>query len=316
MNADDHIFHAETDSGHIYKVFIEMVSGFGFRRCALVLSKHGMFLTEMDPERKYLFDAKFESSKFKYFKYEFEEEEVVLDLGIVPFKKLVGTAKKKDCIIFFIKKPIDNAQISSLSFIIKPKNSGEGLQRSDENDLAVSRCKKSLIDFPPESYDKDGVSCPVYNEPVVLNTSDMQKLKKPSSTASTKSGVVLTIQPKTFISFSGTDDINLNKLCFGKYNSEKPKYERTFENTTIAQISKAAGFGGLTRFFAPPLDNIDASSYPAKVVADMGTIGVFCVFIKDKEQIDREAVEIQRKANDVIEGPVKKKRPARKNLKR
>ena len=312
MSRENNIFHAETESGHIFKVLIEIINGLGFKRSNIILSKDGIFLRDMDQFKKFLFDVNLKRENFKYFKYAFDTETVCLNLNIAAFKKLIGTIKKKDCITFFIKTPADGSLITELVFVIKPRSAVEGLQRSDENTISVSAQEETKLMLPQHEYENaDGVVKSVYEDPVVLNTTDMQKLKKPCSTAvSEKCGVVITIHPKEFISIYGTDEINKNKLCFGTPSSTSFVYEKTFETLTMSQISKITGFGGLSRFYAPVLQG-----FPLKIVSDMGSIGTFCIFLKDKSQIATEEAEAREKKIYNEEKTGKKKKNIRKKVK-
>jgi hypothetical protein len=277
------IFHAETDCGHIFKVFIELLSGLNFRRCCLKISKKGICMRDMDQFKKVLFDVFLDRDNFKFFEYEFEEETICFSFGVLAFKRLISTIKRKDSLGLFIRDP----SLKELIFVIKPRYTEDGLFRKDENQITISQQEENFVSLPPDEYEEDNQIKKVYSQPVVLGIQEMQKLKKPCAN-SVSGGVSIKIQ-KEFISFCGTDDLTKNKITFGT-EKEGYFYEKTFESFKISQLSRSTGFGGLIRFYAPLV-----SECPLKIVMDMGGIGKFSLYVKDKEQIEKQEIEQREK---------------------
>ena len=82
------VFRAETDHGHAFKIFIEMLHGLGFTRCTFSISKTGIISREMDQGKKILCDFDTNSQKFKFFRYNLPEKEVHLQFNVSAFKKI------------------------------------------------------------------------------------------------------------------------------------------------------------------------------------------------------------------------------------
>jgi len=273
------MFYAEAQKGFVVKVTFDALA-LRLSRSTILFKKDGIYLRDSDQRKHVLFDVSYLRANFKVYRC---LTDVALSFNVKFLQKLIRNVKKKDSIIIRVDK--DNPE----TIVLAIKSDGnKSVPRVEFIEISVQREKMKALPALPDGR---------YGFPMVIDSSEFQKIKKFS--AVNVKVITVRMQSNNFIAFlGGSDKVFKNRLEFGELVPEpedvgedeevgesgiKGFYEEEFNMNTFNMLVKMAGLGTRMQFYRPRVPK-----FPLLVKAQAGDLGTFQVFIKDKEQIERE----------------------------
>lgn len=268
----NYVFHAKIAKGYVMKVLVDVLSG-PLARATFIVTNTGIIIREMDSASTVLFDVSIPRGNLQEYRC---RRDINFSVNLKHTQKILKNVKKKDSVTFFIK---ENSGTEKLGVTILP----EGFKKSQ-------RYETNFVVFKEEVMDKI-VNVPdmVYHDPVVMESSDFQKIKRLISNSKTLN--IKMIQDK-FLRFKcDSQDILGHKLCYGNKDDveegEDITYAEEFRSLSISYLVKVPGFSSQMQFSAPT-----NPSFPLKVTVNMTqtacTIGTIVIYMKHVKQIDFE----------------------------
>jgi hypothetical protein len=181
---------------------------------------------------------------------------------LVHFHRMVRSVKKKDSIELFIEEKSPN----DLGIKVIPK---------ENNRITISYVKIQSI----QNLDID---IPVgYGKPIIVNSSDFQKMIKEMSSIGTTMKVVSSNHKIEFSCNAG--GILKRKVQFGEDDEDDDvsayEYSQDFITEQLCRITKLSGLGSNMQIY---------TGKPLLFTSNVGNLGKISIYIKSKEQIDTE----------------------------
>ena len=213
-------FYAKISKGYIPKVAFDAMAT-NIQHIPIKLSKRGMFIRVADREEvvsaRSMWDISWERKKFSEYKC---EKTKTISVNVKHMQKMLKNVKKKDSLTFFISK-IDPDR---LAILIQPsgvQNSGTSA-RAETVFLSIKQVDVVVPDLPNTYINDNGDKENAYGNPMVIDSSNFQKIKKMTSVC--KTTINVKIQKNNYISFCvGDDNVMGSHLVFGElsYTPEK-----------------------------------------------------------------------------------------------
>lgn len=298
------VFYAVASKGYTLKVLIDVLSGV-VSRTTVFLSEDGIRIRKMNQNKMILFDCFLEREKFRSYHCKKSKR---ISLNLVHLQRIIKNVKKKDSMTLFIAKkgPDDPENSEKLGLIIRPEGSSSKQSRTETNFIVVkdeSDPSKNTTPSLPEYHQDGEENIPVYEYPVVIDSSDFQKIKKLTSIGKT---ILVNIQSHNYISFyCDSGDIYSSMLEYGmkmeesdsesdeddesddEDSSPKGWYEASFYTSIFNLLIKLPGLCSQIQFYSPKIPG-----YPLKLKMNAGTgqsiLGDIQIYIKDIDQIKAE----------------------------
>jgi hypothetical protein len=285
------IFYAKTNKGYIMKTLFDVLSA-NIQRVYLSLSPSGIAQCQADTDNVMLFDVDFSAENFKQYRC---QKSICISLPTKHVQMHLGNVKKKDSVTFFIderKSPSD------------PPRFGISIQTEGTNKNSSSRLETNYVVYCEElSYEMqtspDKLTDGCYGDPVVIDASDYQKLKKIITKAQAR---VITIKMRggSYLSFSRDSGTTSSILEFASddYDGENDKveYEGQFYTSVLNTLVKLPNMCNQMQLYPPT-----TPGYPLRIrlnaAQQSAFLGIVQVFIKDNEQINHEEAKTQEKKN-------------------
>lgn len=315
VSKKDCVFYAKVVKGYIPKVSFDAIAT-NIGRIPINVTANGMIIRVADRDEAKsahsMWDIEWERKQFTFFKC---SESMSFTLNAKHLQKMLKNVKKKDLLIFFIKREEKNRSMMGIS--IQPTGSqGDHAAKMETIYISINHVDIILPMLP----DKDA-----YSHPMVVGSTDFQKIKKMSGVSKTTINVVM--QKSNYIAFkSGDKKVLTNELEYGELsmnpddnsgsnssedeesNSSKESdsesnsddsedyllkypsiYNQDFDMNLFAPLIKLPGLCTQMEFYVPLMNN-----FPLKISMSASSgLGRITYYIKDKRQIG--AIETQKK---------------------
>ena len=209
--------------------------------------------------------------------YKFNSKKIYIGINLNHFHKMLKSIKKKDSIELFI----DEDAPTDLGIKVIPKENN----RVTTSYVKIQNVQNLDINIPTG-----------YNKPIIVSSSEYQKLVKEMSSI----GTTLKVLSKNYsIEFScNAGGILKRTVQFGELDEhddedvpeggggggtsstkENAEYEQEFVTDQLCRITKLSGLSSNMQIFP---------GKPLLFSSSVGSLGKICIYIKSKEQIDSE----------------------------
>lgn len=254
---NEYLFRAKCHNAYLFKILSEILQTNLKTSCFQITSK-GIFLRQMDVNRKTLVDVKLSAENFLSFYYP-SDHSMFLGLTLNHLHKLLKTVKKKDSIGLYIKKN----EPTELAIQVFPKENN----RVTTSFLKIQRIQNILVDLPQG-----------YKNSVVIPSSEFQKISKDILAIGKSVQISATLDTLEFSVDAG--GILKRKVEYGNLHHEKQAttYNEEFETDQIIKISKICNLSTLIHIYC-------VSHLPVCISTQIGQLGKISVYIKNKKQV-------------------------------
>lgn len=219
-------FFAKVAKGFIPKTAFDALAT-SMSRITLRLTKKGIFIRECDTEdirySRILWDIQWPRSRFSLYRC---TKEHIVTLNAKHLQKQLRNVKKKDALTFFVKKN-DESQIG---ITIQPAGtqSDGPAARTETVYISIQHVESDISLMPdlPNTYvDDTGAERSAYSYPMIIGSTDFQKVKKMSGDLTVK------MQKGNYISFyAGDSTVMSAHLEFGELTMDpEPDDEENVE---------------------------------------------------------------------------------------
>jgi len=268
------IFKAKTVNGYCMKILSELFQH-NLKTAFFRINAQGIFLRMMDPKRRILIDLVLKANKFNFYKFKSPEENLFVGINLTSLHKTMKTIKKNDSVVW----KIEGARPNNLIIRVIPK---ENPTRISESIIKIQDAQHLVLDLP------DG-----YGKSVNLPSSDFQKSYKDVSSVGSN---FINITSKGFqIKFSsGENSLIPKSVSFGEAeetdddsdseDEEETPYNQNYETDQLSKITKISSLGPHMQIYA-------RSGLPLLFKTSVGHIGRISIYLRSKEQIEREKEE-------------------------
>lgn len=261
------IFKCKSNEAYCIKILAELLSN-NIKTGCFVLDESGIYLRMMDHHRSILIDLVLNANNFQM--YKFSGKKIYLGINLNHFHKMLKSIKKKDSIELFIMEEAPN----DLGIKVIPKENN----RVTTSFIKIQNVQNLDINIPTG-----------YNKPIIVSSSEYQKLVKEMSSI----GTTLKVLSKNYtIEFScNAGGILKRTVQFGEMDEEDAtsatghddatsEYEQEFVTDQLCRITKLSGLSNNMQIFP---------GKPLLFSSSVGSLGKICIYIKSKkEQIDSE----------------------------
>ena len=288
---ENYLYYAESQSGHIVKVLVEVLQSCLTNDAYFTFEKGGIKSCNVDNKATTLINFDLPMEKFeKYFispewttssggssvgTKEIPKEPVPMTIAITikHLHKLLKNVKKKDSITFFI----DKSHPLKLGIRIVPVTINKKSERAETSHISF----RTVENFASTSVPED------YHPPKVIPATEYQKMCKKMAVIPGKD-ISITIQRSNFICFfCDGGNIVSSEMTFGEKETNVPDgelYVGNFYTTMLNQLIKMPGLSSRMQISAPK-----NKVYPIRIKMDAGNLGTIEVYLKTKELIEMEA---------------------------
>jgi proliferating cell nuclear antigen PCNA len=253
------IFKCKSNEAYCIKILAELLSN-NIKTGCFVLDDTGISLRMMDHHRSILIDLILNANNFQM--YKFNSKKIYLGINLNHFHKMLKSIKKKDSIELFINEDAPN----DLGIRVIPKENN----RVTTSYIKIQNVQNLDITIPTG-----------YNKPIIVSSSEYQKLVKEMSSI----GNTLKVLSKNYsIEFScNAGGILKRTVQFGDVDEDddptSASYDQEFVTDQLCRITKLSGFSNDIQIF---------TGKPLLFSSNVGSLGTISIFIKSKEQIENE----------------------------
>lgn len=256
------IFKCKSNEAYCIKILAELLSN-NIKTGCFVLDDTGISLRMMDHHRSILIDLMLNANNFQM--YKFNSKRIYIGINLNHFHKMLKSIKKKDSIELFI----DEDAPTDLGIRVIPKENN----RVTTSYVKIQNVQNLDINIPTG-----------YNKPIIVSSSEYQKLVKEMSSI----GTTLKVLSKNYsIEFScNAGGILKRTVQFGELDepdddtaAKESEYEQEFVTDQLCRITKLSGLSSNMQIFP---------GKPLLFSSSVGSLGKICIYIKSKEQIDSE----------------------------
>jgi len=257
------LFKAKTQEAYVIKILAEILSN-NIKTGCFVIDENGISLRMMDSHKTILIDVILNAEKFMI--YKFNTKKMHIGINLAHLFRLIRSIKKKDSIELFIeeKSPTD------LGIRVIPKENN----RTTTSSIKIQSIQNLDIDIPTG-----------YSKPIIINSSDFQKMIKEMSNI----GSVVKVSASNYkIEFNcNAGGILKRKVQFGENDDDDDdkdafnEYSQDFITEQLCKVNKLSGLGSNIQIY---------TGKPLKIISNVGNLGTIDIFIKSKEQIEMENI--------------------------
>ena len=257
------IFKAKSQEAYCIKVLAELLAN-NIKTACFVVDETGISLRMMDHHRTILIDLDLKAENFTI--YKFNSKKMYLGINLNHLYKLAKSIKKKDSIELFI----DDKNPNDLAIRVIPKENN----RISTSYLKIQTVQNLDIDIPTG-----------YNKPVIVSSSEFQKMSKDMSNI----GTTMKVTSKNFqiVFHCNAGGILKRSVQFGEEETDEDtvdssastEYCQDFLTEQLCRITKLSGLSS------------NMQIYPGKPLlfrSNVGSLGKISIYIKSKEQIESE----------------------------
>lgn len=267
------VFKAKTDQGHQFKILSELLQN-NIKLACFEIDESGIRLRTMGENQTILIDLDLKSDHFSIFNFKLDAP-LIMGIQVAFFYRMVKNVKKKDSIELFI----DSEHMSELGIKIIPK---EG-DRITTSTVKIQNIQNISIELEDE-----------YKKPVIVKSTDFQKLCKEITISSTTQITTC----GSLIKFT-VNSGEVMKRCseFGERDEdddESEQYEEDFETEKLIKIAKLSGFSSNINIYSK-------NGYPLMFKSAIGTLGEIKIYIKSKNLQEIESHSVEEKEEVVKE---------------
>jgi len=253
------LFKAKTQEAYVIKILAELLSN-NIKTGCFVIDENGIYLCMMDSHKTILIDLVLKAENFSI--YKFNSKKMYLGINLVHFHRMARSIKKKDSIELFIEERCPN----DLGIKVIPKENN----RTTISYVKIQSIQNLDIDIPVG-----------YGKPIIVNSSDFQKMIKEMSSIGTTMKVISSNHKIEFSCNAG--GILKRKVQFGEDDEDDDvsayEYSQDFITEQLCRITKLSGLGSNMQIY---------TGKPLLFTSNVGNLGKISIYIKSKEQIDTE----------------------------
>jgi proliferating cell nuclear antigen PCNA len=266
------IFKAKSNEAYALKILAELLAN-NIKTGCFEIDSTGIFLRMMDHHRRVLIDLNLSSESSGFTMFKFSSKKMFLGINLTHFHKMVRPIKKKDQIELFIDDEFPN----NLCIKVTPKENN----RTTTSTVKIQSIQNLEIDLPTG-----------YSNPISISSINYQKMLKELGNI----GNSIQVSAKKYsINFScSATGVYGRTVSFGNTednddDDEDVNYDQEFNTETLSRISKLAGL------------NTNIQIYPGKPLyfkSNVGNLGEINIYIKSKEQIEKDSCTIDNSDSD------------------
>lgn len=259
------IFRARTSEGYIIKVLSELLQN-NIKNGCFEIDRRGIFFRMMDTHRRLCIDFELLGENFSYYQVN-TESKIFLGVNLMHLRKMLKPIKKKDSIEF--RKESENSDTLCIKII--PKEGGKvttsniKIQNIQNIDLGLPEGYENYISIPSSDYQK---MC-----------KDMESISQNINIRATKNTIRFTADMSCVYSrsiiFGDGDDTDEKKIV----------YDQHFESEQMNNLGRISGLGmtagNIIQIFC-------RQNLPILFRTNIGTLGKINIYIKSKEQVEKE----------------------------
>ena len=264
------IFKCKTNSAYIIKVLAELLQN-NIKTGCFSIDNDGIKLIMMDCNRTILLNVNLDSDNFTV--YKFKSAKMYLGINLNHFHKMLKSIKKKDSLQLFI----DDENMTELAIKVIPKENN----RVTTSFVKIQKIQNLDIDLPSG-----------YGKPIIIPSSEYQKLIKDMGHIG---NIINIISKDCHIEFKcNADGVLKRNVEFGEFgesdndsdeDTDSLSYNQKFDTEQLSRITKMAGLSANMKIY--PADGL-----PLLFKAQVGSLGSISIYIKSKEQIEKESCEL------------------------
>jgi len=263
----EYVFRAKSHGAHLFKVLSEILQS-NLKTACFQLKPEGIYLRQMDANRRTLIDLQMEAENFNLFKYDFQNSDsMFVGLTLTHLHKMMKSIKKKDSICLYILR----ANPNELAIQVIPKENN----RITTSYMKVQRVQNILVDVPSG-----------YDSSVIIPSAEFQKISKDILAI----GKTIRIKSQGNKLEFGVDSGGILKRTIevGALDEEEPSagqlFDQTFQSEQLLKITKLANLSNFVHIHT-------AAGLPLLFSSRVGDLGKISIFIKNKNQILADGAE-------------------------
>lgn len=268
----DILFRARTTEGYIIKVLSELLQN-NIKVGCFEIDKRGIFFRMMDTHRRLCIDFELFGENFTSYTVN-SDSKLFIGVNLMHLRKMLKPIKKKDSMEFSQEK--DNT--GNLCIRIIPKEGG----KMTTSYIKIQDIQNIDLDLPAG-----------YENYVSIPSSDYQKMCKDMESISQNINLKAT---QTTIRFTADMTcVYSRSILFGEGDdSDESKiiYDQHFESDQLNNLGRISGLGITSG------NNIQIfckSNLPILFRTNIGTLGKINIYIKSKEQVEKEKEDLKDK---------------------
>jgi hypothetical protein len=261
MSSNTTLFRIKTNEAYYMKVLMELLSN-NLKTGCFEINNEGVFLRQMDSQRKTLIDLDLQCDNFQIFKIKSQLESEYIGINLNYLYSMLKSIKKKDSLEMSIRS--DDPTYFAIETI--PKENG----RRTISSIKIQKTQNLDIALPED-----------YGRPIIVQSSEFQKTMKDMVNI----GNTIKVDAQGYrIKFSSdADDIMKRVVEFGEDTGEEEDdditYSQTFSADQFSRIAKISGLGSTIHIFP---------GHPLLIRSNVGNIGKISIYIKSLEELEEE----------------------------
>ena len=256
----EYIFKAKSHSAYLFKVLSEILQS-NLKTSCFQLKPDGIYLRQMDDNRRTLIDLHLDAGNFNSFKFD-GRSSMFIGLTLTHLHKLLKSIKKKDSICLYIRKSDPN----ELAIQVIPKENN----RITTSYLRVQRVQNILVDVPSG-----------YSNSVIVPSCEFQKISKDVLAI----GKTVRIKATNGKLELGVDSGGILKrtVQFGNIGDDEDdeddgtQFNEVFKYEQLLKINKISNLSSFVHIHTK-------TSLPMLFTTRVGDLGKLSIYIKNKEQ--------------------------------
>ena len=264
-----YLFKAKSHAAYLFKVLSEILQS-NLKTSCFQIKKEGLYLRQMDSNRRTLIDIQLDAENFNFYKYEGTATSMFVGLTLSHFHKLLKSIKKKDSIGLYIKKSNPN----ELAIQVIPKENN----RVTTSFLKIQRVQNIMVDVPTG-----------YAESTIIPSSEFQKITKDvlgigksirikASNGRLEFGVDAGGILKRVVEFGNAeDDEEEEEDQEDEILQKKVEFDQVFYSEQLLRITKICNLASVIHISAQ-------QNLPLLFKTRVGDLGKIQIFIKNEKQ--------------------------------
>ena len=277
-------FNASTSKGYPFKSLMEVLE-LCFRRVSVVIDDSRIWICEANAAKTLMVEL---NLGFQSFSEYVCSRRLSFQFTTTHAKGATKALKKKYSLSMYILK----SDPGRLVFNLKTEKAGARTDVQIVNTIAIEYMGQQGWDeehaVTPESGDVK------YTDPITISSADFQKTKQLVANSKTNKVVKISFFGRVVSFYCDGSGLHDSKFSFGSNEgydvSNARLFSKEFYSRDYHVLIKATGLCDQLLIFKPPIEG-----YPVKVHARIkDNDGSVTFWVKDKEQIDKEAFQEQR----------------------
>ena len=255
---DEYLFRAKCHNAYLFKILSEILQT-NLKTSCFQIKKTGIYLRQMDVNRKTLVDVTLNAENFLSYWYP-SNHSMFLGLTLNHLHKLLKTVKKKDSVGVDILK----SEPTELAIQVFPKENN----RVTTSFLKIQRIQNIVVDLPIG-----------YQKSVVIPSSEFQKISK--DILAIGKSVQISANDDTLEFAVDAGGILKRKVEYGNLHTQTKKkieYVEDFDTEQIIKIAKICNLSTLIHIYC-------LTHLPVCISTQIGQLGKISIYIKSKKQV-------------------------------